>query len=797
MPYSRFLVAFALAIACLSHASSKDVQINPKVLTDHWTAAWITHPTAPAKGFAVLHFRRSVEVTQKPETYVIHVSADNRYRLFVNGVAVSAGPERGDLLRWRFESVDIAPQLRTGKNLIAAVVWNFGEYMPFAQTSLRTAFILQGDGPAESGVNTGPGWKVALDESYKPFEDYRNYVNQFIVVGPGERVDGARYPWGWQDPDFDDSRWSDVLRLDTGCPHGVGTDGAWFLSPRTLPPMEESLVRVGSIRRAEGLASVPQVFDGTTPVSVPAHSTVRLLLDQKYLVTAYPELLVSQGKGSEISLTYSEALFDEQMRKGNRNEIEGRRVVGYSDVFLPDGGTNRFYRPLWFRTYRYIEMDVKTGGEPLTINDFRGKFTAYPFRQAASFKSSDSSLERVWEVGWRTARLCANETYYDCPYYEQYQYVGDTRIQALISLYVSGDDRLMRKAIQSFDDSRFPEGLTQSRYPSSSFQVIPPYSLFWIAMIHDYWMYRDDPGFVQSFFPGVESVLAWHEKYLHSSGMLGATPWWNFVDWPDQWNWDSEKRIGGVPSLDSEGRSSILSLQLVYALQLAADLLRNEGKPELATRYRASAERIRQATVTLCWDQTRRLMADTPEKKIFSQHANALAVLVGAVSADMQRDLMERVAEDGSLIQCTMYYRFYLYRAMKKAGLGDRYVEMLKPWRDMLALGLSTFAERPEPTRSDCHAWSASPNYDLLASVCGIEPGANAFRTVRIEPHLGPLGWVEGEMPHPKGTIHVKFTRKGASGVEGEISLPAGVSGELVWNGKSQKLVAGEQKVVF
>jgi hypothetical protein len=292
-------------------------------------------------------------------------------------------------------------------------------------------------------------------------------------------------------------------------------------------------------------------------------------------------------------------------------------------------------------------------------------------------------------------------------------------------------------------------------------------------------------------------VLAWHNRYLRADGMLGKTPWWNFVDWPDQWNWDNEKRIGGVPSLDSEGRSSILSLQLVYALRLAADLLGKEGKPELARQYQAVAEKIRQATVKYCWDEKRRLLADTPDKTVFSQHANTLAVLVDAVPVESQRDLMERVAAHASLVQCTMYYRFYLFRAMKKAGLGDRYIEMLKPWRDMLALGLTTFAERPEPTRSDCHAWSASPNYDLLASVCGIEPSSSSFRRVRIEPHLGPLEWVEGRMPHPKGTIEVRLTRKNASGLEGEISLPATVSGELIWRGKTQKLVPGVHKVLF
>ena len=145
---------------------------------------------------------------------------------------------------------------------------------------------------------------------------------------------------------------------------------------------------------------------------------------------------MSGGKGSSIHLEYAEAMFrkdiksgDLSARKGNRNEIENSEMIGFEDLFLPDGGNKRLFRPLWFRTYRYIEMKVITNEEALTIHDFHGMYTGYPFQQKASFSSDDPSLSNIWEVGWRTARLCANETYFDCPYYEQLQYVGDTRIQ--------------------------------------------------------------------------------------------------------------------------------------------------------------------------------------------------------------------------------------------------------------------------------------------------------------------------------------------------------------------------------
>jgi hypothetical protein len=129
---------------------------------------------------------------------------------------------------------------------------------------------------------------------------------------------------------------------------------------------------------------------------------------------------------------------------------------------------------------------------------------------------------------------------------------------------------------------------------------------------------------------------------------------------------------------------------------------------------------------------------------------------------------------------------------MKQAGLGDEYLSMLGPWREMLSRGLTTFAEQPDPTRSDCHAWSASPVYDLLATVCGIESASPGFATVRIEPHLGKLKHAEGKVMHPKGEILVSLARKG-DGLQASVTLPSGVTGSFVWNGKSTVLKSGEQ----
>jgi hypothetical protein len=140
----------------------------------------------------------------------------------------------------------------------------------------------------------------------------------------------------------------------------------------------------------------------------------------------------------------------------------------------------------------------------------------------------------------------------------------------------------------------------------------------------------------------------------------------------------------------------------------------------------------------------------------------------------------------------TYYFRFYLSRALEHAGMGDQYVSQLGPWYDMLRLGLSTWAENPEPTRSDCHAWSASPNYDLLTVVAGIRPGAPGFRKVRIEPHLRGLHRLDASMPHAGGAIHTLY-ELGAAGWSAKVTLPPGLDGELIWGTNRYPLHSGTQ----
>ena len=793
--YSKINILL-ISLVCIN-LSAQTIQqlpvekINPDLLNGRWNAQWISHPMESLLDYGVFHFRKDFELKDHPKEFIINISADNRYRLYVNGKPVCFGPARADLEHWTFESIDIAPFLKPGKNVIAATVWNFGELKPWAQFSIKTAFIVQGNSSSEVIVNTDTTWKVIKDEAYTPAPaSSKETSGQFVVVGPCDRVDAALYPWGWETPDYDDHSWLTPKTLDTAHPRGVGTDINWELTPRVIPAMEQMHQRFATVRRISGAALPEGFLGGKAALTIPANRKITILFDQEKLTTGYPELLVSGGKGGRLKLTYSESLFDVNGSKGNRNEIEGKSILGYSDYFLPDGNPNRLFRPLWFRTWRYLQMEIETSAAPLTINSFSSEFTAYPLKENAVFDSDRPDLKKIWNTGWRTARLCANETYFDCPYYEQLQYVGDTRIQALISLYVSGDDRLVRNAITDLNESQFYEGLTRSRYPSANPQIIPPFSLFWIDMVNDYWTLRNDPEFIKSFLPGIENVLGWFTRRIDKgTGLLGKVEYWNFVDWATEWAWNNEIGIGGVPPGGmNDGNSSILSMQFAYALQKAAELFTYFGQSEKAEYYSEIARQLTKDVYDKCWDESRGYLADTPGKKEFSMHAQIFGVLTNTIPENNQKAFVQRFMFDTSLIQPTMYFRFYLTQALKKAGLADKYTETLGLWNDMLQKGLTTFAENPDPARSDCHAWSASPDYDFLATVAGIRPGTPGFKTVDIEPALGGLNFIKGQMPHPAGMIIFDLKRKGTDGISGEIILPEGLTGIFKWHGKTINL---------
>ncbi len=775
--------------------------INNDILSKTWNAKWIDVPNTNPHGYGIYHFRKKIVLNKKPSQFIIHVSADNRYKLFVNSEIVALGPAKGDLYHWNFETIDIASYLKNGDNIIAAVVWNFGNEKPVWQISLQTGFILQGNAETEEILNTNKSWKCIGDTAYSALQPQLTYT--YYAAGATEKVDMNKYAGEWMSLSYNDSNWLNAHELFNGIPkYANNWSSSWMLVPRQIPMMELTPQRLRKIRKEENATADEKFLQGTHAIEIAANTTAHILLDQEFLTNAYPVLQFSKGKNANIQLTYAEALYADELnnpdwrsqnQKGNRNEIEGKHIVGMKDEIISNGKEHQTYTSLSFRTYRYISLDITTQDEALVLNDFYGVFTGYPFKFNATFTSNDSSLNKILEVGWRTARLDAYETYTDCPYYEQLQYIGDTRIQALVSLYNSGDDRLMRNAIEQITNSTLAEGLTESRFPHNIHQEIPTFSLIFISMLHDYYMYRGDSSFIKDKLRISRQVLSFFHELQQQDGSIYGAPYWEFTDWVNAPGWDA-----GVAPIGQDGSSSLLDLQLLMAYEAAYDLEKNIGMNEFATMYAQQITQLKKIILQKYWDGDKELFADTKDKKYYSQHANALAIITEVVNGNTAHELANKLLHDTSLANASVYFRYYLYRALTKAGYGNDYLNWLGIWKQNLAMGLTTWAEMDDinRSRSDCHAWGSSPNIEFYRIILGIDSDAPGFSKVKIEPHLGALTNASGTMPHPKGNIKASYILSGNKW-NVDINLPSSITGKFIWKGKDYVLKSGENKLVI
>ncbi len=771
--------------------------INPDLLENTWDAHWLTNIEGKHNPgvTGVFLFRKSFDLERVEDEFIIHVSADNRYQFYVNGTPVGRGPARSVPAHWNFETYDIAPLLQPGKNVLAARVWNWGNDLPWGQTTIRTGFILQGNTEKESIVNTGYSWKINQEHAWTFFNYTPEEFHHNTGVGPCEKIDGNKMIWGWHLPEYNDSHWLYAEKIYQGRPAAMGTRGFnWGLQPSIIPQMDNSTVRLHSVVRSENVHADNTFCQGRSEIVIPPHTHATILFDNKTLTVAIPQLTVEGGSGSSIRITYNEALYNENNEKTYRNITEGMHLRGYYDIFLPDGHL-RTFQTLWNRTYRFIELEITTKDQPLTLKDYTALLDLYPFELKATFESSDPYLEKILDVGWRTVHTCALENYVDCPYYEQFQYFSDVYISGPAAPLLAGDTRLLRSGILQGKYSVTEEGLTLAAAPGSDHKVIPFWSVAWIGMVYHYWVFNEDREFVGQMLPYIDGILGWYTSRLNDSGMLGPMPHWNFVDCTSKWPWAPEQGSICEPTGTREGYSSILSLQFVYGLQLAEKIFLEMGNHEKAMEYRKLADRINKATYKLCWDEERQRMADVPDKSSYSQHASIFAALTGAVQGEEARNLLRSLYHDESLLKASTQFQSYFHKALVTNGLANDYLQYLDIWKQLIDWGFTTFPEYPDlNNRSDSHAWNAFPAFELFTIVCGLQITTPGFKSVHIEPNPGNLEWIKASLPWKDDEIRLDL-RQTRRGLRGTIYIPEGLQATYRFGDRQMDLKAGENRI--
>ena len=758
-------------------------------------------------------FRRAFDVADPAASALtVHVSGDSRYLFFCNGVLIGRGPAKGDVNHHFYETFDLAPHLRAGRNVLAALVLDMSRVAhrpallgaPCSVMTYTGGFVLEGalrdnTGSLVTELRTDKNWRVAVDTAHRfqnentTFEGYLGYFEH--------RVSGL-IPAGWNLPEFNDAAWSEahVLfkaellenRRDPTSPYG--------LIPRMIPMLEEERIDRFSDVFVPGGKDAPtgwlNLIEGDRAVTMPAGTELEVILDHATLTSAFPQLVVSGGAGTTMRLIYAEALrlpwgtpgatllgkkqslanLASHFADENTSWTFDRRgkITGWCDIWEPAGtGTATApekFEPLHWRAYRYVGLRIKVGANPLTLHAFTQRYTAYPYKVAATFASSDARLDRVWMASLQTMQLCSHETFEDCPHYEQMQYAGDTMITSKIAMFATGDYRLSRQALYHFDWSRLSDGLTQSRYPSRLVQIIPTWSLHWITNIRDYFMCSGDAATVRDMLPGVRAVLDWYRRHTDASGLPAKLPFWNITDWCPWWP------RGVVPGADS-GPTTILSAQYIQGLADVAEILRQLNEPRHTNEIIAlenEAARLRPVLHALTWSESEGLYFDRPGGPEVSQYGNAWAIIAGVAGERERAAIMRRFPNDAKLAPGSFFWWHTGFTALAKSDRYDEMPQHLGPWYESLDYGLTTFVEENSYWRSLCHAWSAHPALEFLSRVLGVTPTAPGFTRVTIAPHRCGLNHAAGSVCTPHGPIEVSW-RVADGGFALVINAPAGI----------------------
>lgn len=752
---------------------------------------WIWNPDWSAEDKdcpRIMLFRKQVEIEGEPCEGRLKISADTRYKLYVNARLVEVGPSRGDHQVWFYDRIDILPYLKQGINIIGVSVLRYPED-PVAgnhgmfRTSLPGLYVtgkIKDMCGNEYDISADASWKCMIDKNVSLYREEERFAPLVIH----ENTAGNPIIFGWKKPQYDDRDWNRAKPyIKKFVPEAVSPGN---LKPRNIPYMYRKKGRFQKIMDWEKSDYTQEEWmaflKGEKDLTISAHGELTVELDAGEEMTGYIRASFSGGKNAVVSLLYSEAYVQDGFVgpehipiKADRMDKEKGHLQGYEDTYHAAGlGTvneQEIYEPYWFRTFRFVRLHIETAEEEMTIHGLDYEETGYPLEVATSVKTSDESLIPIWEISERTLRRCMHETYEDCPFYEQLQYIMDARTQILYTYSISADDRLARKCMDDLRRSQRYDGVLNCSYPNCNTNVIPGFSIYYILMVYDHMMYFGDRNLVAEHMPAIDQILHYFERHLTVEGYVEKvgginmeSRFWSFIDWAKEWNDTS-----GMPTAGLKGPLTMETLLYIYGLQHAGYLADFLGRGEEARLYRKRAEKAQEAVLKYCVGNNG-MLQDGPGIEEYSQHCQVFSILTDTVDPELGKKNLLRTIEEPGYTQCTVAMRFYLFRALEKTGLYAYTEKYWDTWRNMVKMHCTTCVESEAYARSECHGWGSLILYELPSITLGVRPAAPGYKKVRIAPVPGYIKNASGIVKTPAGNIRVSWEIKnGAFKIDYEV----------------------------
>lgn len=405
--------------------------------------------------------------------------------------------------------------------------------------------------------------------------------------------------------------------------------------------------------------------------------------------------------------------------------------------------------------YIYVENDPALSFESLSM-----LYEYLPLEYKGSFRCNDEQLNKIWEVGAYTLHLTTREFFIDGIKRDRWMWSGDACQSYLMNYYLFFDSQVVRRTIFNL---RGKDPVT------SHINTIMDYSFYWFMGIYDFYQYTGNKQMIEQLYPRMKSLMDYCLSRRDSNGMMqGMAGDWVFIDWAD-----FEMSKAGEVSFEQ-----LLFCRSLETMALCANLMKDTNGE---TTYSQLASDLKVKLFTAFWSEKEQAFVHNRENGVASTQVtpftNMFAVLFNYLDEDKTKSVKENVLLNPNALKITTpYMRFYELEAL--CALGEqKYVlrEIRDYWGGMIKLGATTFWEKYNPSeknpdllamygrpfgKSLCHAWGASPIYLLGKYYLGVKPTSPGYQTYVVEPCLGDLLWMEGDVPTPEGKIHLYCSEK-------------------------------------
>ena len=451
------------------------------------------------------------------------------------------------------------------------------------------------------------------------------------------------------------------------------------------------------------------------------------------------------------------------------------------------------------RGLRFLQLTIRglASDAQLQLHKLAMIESHFPVSQVGTFRCSDARLDAIWHLARRTVLACMEDTWVDCPAYEQTYWVGDAYNSARFATPVFGAEALTERCLRLVAGSVRQEPYLASQVPSGWVNVIPNWTFLWVMTARSHWRRTGDSAFAVELLPSIQAALSRFTSHLNDDGLLEIAAW-NLLDWApmDQPN---------------EGVVTHQNVLMVIALDAAAELAEAAG--EDASRFRAHARALREAINAHLWSDDANgyidaIHADGVRSVVCSVQVHMFALLAGVAEGERAARAQAVLTDppEGWVRIGSPWMSAFLYDALADLGrTADAVEDIRRNYGMMLDHGATTcwevYPASPvataghQLTRSHCHAWSAAPAAFLPERVLGIRGLEPGWRTVLVAPEPCGLEWADGSVPLPgAGRIDASWRMDGhrmrleitaPAGIAIDARLPNGVSGEILVNGES------------